>query len=221
MGWQLDAAADHFFMGGGASSEPAIDTAKVSELFDKYKESDSDQILATGIESLCADLRVDPSDPKMLLLAWQMKAATMCVFTREEWTRGFTQMGCDTIDGLRESFDDVRQLLDDDDSFRDYYSYCFNFAKEPGFGVRTLPTGVALQMWQMTIAERLGPFAEWTEFLSEKKVGAITKDVWDMLLTFANDVDADMGNYDDDGAWPVLIDDFVEWYREKKGLAGS
>jgi DCN1-like protein 4/5 len=38
-----------------------------------------------------------------------------------------------------------------------------------------------------------------------------------MLGTFAMDVQADMSNYDEDGAWPVMIDDFVEWYKEKQG----
>lgn len=35
-GWQIEAAADHFFMSGGAS-QPAIDPAKAGELFDSYK----------------------------------------------------------------------------------------------------------------------------------------------------------------------------------------
>ena len=52
-------------------------------------------------------------------------------------------------------------------------------------------------------------------------VKAVTKDVWDMLLTFSNDVDDDMSNFDEDGAWPVMIDEFVEHYREKNGLAPS
>ena len=38
-----------------------------------------------------------------------------------------------------------------------------------------------------------------------------------MLGTFALDVQKDMSNYDEDGAWPVMIDDFVEWYKEKQG----
>ena len=46
----------------------------------------------------------------------------------------------------------------------------------------------------------------------------VTKDVWEMLLTFVTTVNQDdMGDYDDEGAWPVLIDDYVEWFREKQG----
>lgn len=44
----------------------------------------------------------------------------------------------------------------------------------------------------------------------------VTKDVWDMLLTFLANVNQDdMADYDDEGAWPVLIDDYVEWFRAK------
>jgi hypothetical protein len=149
---------------------------------------------------------------------------------------------------------------------------------EPGYGVRTLPTPIATQMWELTLKERFAQFDAWCAFLDEKaraaprrtpsalcqctpsprvrlaparrglrvlraataawtrrptrrtaaahraraqSIKVVTKDVWDMLLTFVNDVDADMSNYDDDGAWPVMIDDFVEWYREKNGLTAG
>ena len=47
-GWSLEAAVDAFFTGGaghlGSSAGPAVDTAKVAEVFAKYKEPDGDEI---------------------------------------------------------------------------------------------------------------------------------------------------------------------------------
>ena len=47
-GWSLEAAVDAFFTGGaghlGSSAGPAVDTAKVAEVFSKYKEADGDEI---------------------------------------------------------------------------------------------------------------------------------------------------------------------------------
>lgn len=72
-----------------------------------------------------------------------MGASTMCVYSREEWLRGFRALGVDTIEKLQKSFDKLKAMLQDENTFRDYYLFCFNFAKEPGFGVRTLRTFVA------------------------------------------------------------------------------
>ena len=47
-GWSLEAAVDAFFTGGaghlGSSAGPAVDSAKVAEVFTKYKEADADEI---------------------------------------------------------------------------------------------------------------------------------------------------------------------------------
>ena len=45
------------------------------------------------------------------------------------------------------------------------YTFCFGFAKEPGFGVRTLTADVAKQMWQLTLAERFAHMDSWNAFL--------------------------------------------------------
>ena len=38
-----------------------------------------------------------------------------------------------------------------------------------------------------------------------------------MLLQFFLEIEADCSNYADDGAWPLLLDDYVEWVREQQG----
>jgi len=214
--WNLEGAVDAFFSSGGRSAGPQVDSAKIRQWFDSYKDGESGTIQVDGMEKFCTDIGVDPSDVLMLIIAWQMRAKTMCVFTSEEWTQGMTAMGCDSVETMKGGFASLRGQLEDPQQFRDFYSFCFGFAKEPGFGVRSLTIDVARQMWQLTLGGRFKYLPQWFAFLETTNERAVTKDVWDMLLTFATTINDDMSNFDDDGAWPVLLDDFVEWRRAQQ-----
>ncbi|KAJ0961170.1 hypothetical protein J5N97_000854 [Dioscorea zingiberensis] len=54
----------------------------------------------------------------------------------------------------------------------------------------------------------------WCQFLQAKHNKAISRDTWSQLLEFAKTIDPSLSNYDAEGAWPYLIDEFVEYLVE-------
>ena len=57
----------------------------------------------------------------------------------------------------------------------------------------------------------------WTTFLNEKWTRSVNRDMWNMALEFAlkSMDDETLSFWNEDGAWPSVIDDFVEWCRQK------
>ncbi|XP_023226658.1 DCN1-like protein 4 isoform X3 [Centruroides sculpturatus] len=56
------------------------------------------------------------------------------------------------------------------------------------------------------------------DFARQSKYKVINKDQWCNVLEFSRTINSDLSNYDEDGAWPVLLDEFVEWLKAKRNL---
>ncbi|NDW60263.1 DCN1-like protein, partial [Yangia sp. PrR004] len=52
------------------------------------------------------------------------------------------------------------------------------------------------------------------QFLQVRHNKAISRDTWAQLLEFVKTIDPQLSNFDDEGAWPYLIDEFVEYLTE-------
>ncbi|XP_059666728.1 uncharacterized protein LOC132312389 isoform X2 [Cornus florida] len=172
-------------------------------------------MLADGITQLCTDIEVDPQDIVMLVCSWHMKAATMCEFTKEEFSAGCKALGIDSTERFRERLEFMRSELKDEKKFREIYNFAFGWAKEKG--QKTLALSTALGMWQLLFAEKDWPYMdEWCEFIQEKYGKSISEDLWSQLLEFSSTIEPSLSNYDAAGAWPFLIDDFVEFLNENE-----
>lgn len=200
--------------GGGAAMSK---TSHIEKFFLKYKDSDEDAILASGMEKFCVDLGVDPTEFIVLVLAWKFGASQMCRFTREEFINGCQKMRAHDAKSLKERFPELLAEAKSEKNFKDLYNFTFTFGLDYSSGQRTLPIELALPLWDLVFTQnRPAILDQWFDFLKTSDVKGVSRDTWSMFLPFINTVAPDLHNYDESEAWPSLFDDFVEFHNSQQ-----
>lgn len=195
-----------------------VSESKILAMFEQYRDSGEEAILAEGIEKFCSDLQVNPDEFIVLVLAWKFNAETMCKFTKEEFVTGCKALKADSIKGIQSKFTDLLNDVKNKQSFKEFYKWTYKFGLDIETGQRTLPSDMAMGLWKLIFSQSQPPVIEqWIEFLEEHpSIRGIPRDTWDMFLNFVEQVGDDLSTYDDTEAWPSLFDDFVEYQNDKQ-----
>lgn len=230
--------------GGGAvppEGPPPVDEAKVAEFFKRYALPDaaspSERVIKDeGLERLSDDLHVGLDDIFFLVFAFHCGCRTQGVITKDDFVRGLRSLRLDTLEALKANIQVCRQApFKDVQQLRKIYTYAFAYSLEPQ--QKQLPTELAVAYWRL-ILEPLNwcffnHFLHYIECVSN--LSSVTKDVWLMVLEFVlasqsppgnqdsaeDTIDRVLREYEDDGAWPLVIDSFVEWMREERKKANT
>ncbi|XP_030068291.1 DCN1-like protein 3 [Microcaecilia unicolor] len=192
---------------------------RIEELFRRYKDEREDAILEEGMECFCNDLCVDPTEFKVLVLAWKFQAATMCKFTRTEFFEGCKAINADSLEGICARFPSLLNEAKQEDKFKDLYRFTFQFGLDSEEGQRSLHREIAIALWKLVFTQNNPPILDqWLNFLIENPSGikGISRDTWNMFLNFTQVIGPDLSNYSEDEAWPSLFDTFVEWEMEQR-----
>ncbi|XP_027323904.1 DCN1-like protein 5 isoform X1 [Anas platyrhynchos] len=180
-----------------------------------YEYAGPDEVVGPeGMEKFCEDIGVEPENIIMLVLAWKLEAESMGFFTKEEWLKGMTSLQCDCTEKLQSKFDFLRSQLNDISSFKNIYRYAFDFARDKD--QRSLDIDTAKSMLALLLGRTWPLFSVFYQYLEQSKYRVMNKDQWYNVLEFSRTVHADLSNYDEDGAWPVLLDEFVEWQKVRQ-----
>lgn len=187
---------------------------KLESVFEKYKEQETEEpfIGAEGIVQFFKDIDVDPEDNVVFVVAWHLEAEQMCQFTKEEFMR-FEKLGADSIPKIKQLVPKFREELET--HFKDIYRFAFTFAKEePECKILELP--IAKEMIKLLLPESHPHVKPFLAFLSEQRsYKALNMDQWMSFLEFTSVIKEDFSNYDENEAWPVLLDEFVEWMKNR------
>jgi len=57
---------------------------------------------------------------------------------------------------------------------------------------------------------------KWLAFCAQStEFKAVNRDVWEQVYDFLKET-KNLDSYDDSGAWPVQVDEFIQWAKEQK-----
>ncbi|PIK51951.1 putative DCN1-like protein 4 [Apostichopus japonicus] len=117
----------------------------------------------------------------------------------------------DGVPKLKAKLDLLRTQLSDQVSFKKIYRYAFDFARDKD--QRSMDIDRAMAMLALLLGGRWSHHSAFHHFLEQSHYKVLNKDQWCNILEFSRAIHPDLSNYDEDGAWPVLLDEFVAWLK--------
>ncbi|GAB2212328.1 hypothetical protein Drorol1_Dr00020288, partial [Drosera rotundifolia] len=99
-------------------------------------------------------------------------------------------------------------LMGDFTEFSNFYDFVFFICRENG--QKRITVSRAVSAWRLVLAGRFRLLNHWCDFVEKNQRHNISEDTWRQVLAFSRCVHEDLEGYDAAGAWPVLVDDFVE-----------
>lgn len=223
-GWELQPAINSYYESGCQSfgqSQGAFDEEAAAAWFDQYREmgASQEQFGQNTIPRFCEDIGIDANDLVLFVFSWKCECEVFCRFTKKEFLQGLrhSDVRADSAEKLKTKLDGLRSQLEVESKFKDFFTWLFNYAKPPG--QRGMGIDSACGIWPLFLSK--GPFQfeylpEWLEFVAASGKRQVNLDTWDQLLLFIQVVQADksLAGYDENEAWPVLIDEFVSWLKD-------
>ncbi|KAI7986020.1 DCN1-like protein 4 [Camellia lanceoleosa] len=209
-------AVDLFRSASGKAATKELE--RIDNLFYTYANNSSVMIEPEGIEALCSDLEVDHTDVRILMLAWKMQAEKQGYFTLEEWRRALKALRADTVTKLKKALPELEKEVKRPSNFVDFYSYAFRYClteeKQKSIDIESICQLLDLVLGSQFRAQ-VDYFVEYLRTQIDYKV--INMDQWMGFYRFCNEISfPDHSNYDAELAWPLILDNFVEWMRAKQ-----
>ncbi|RLN05104.1 hypothetical protein C2845_PM13G18400 [Panicum miliaceum] len=139
-------------------------------------------------------------------------------FTLDEWRTGLKALRADSISKLKKAFPELVQEVTRPTNFQDFYTYAFRYCLTED-KKKCIEVPVACELLNLVLGLQFRPQVDklnnYLKYQNDYKV--INMDQWMGFIRFCNEINfPSLDNYDSDLAWPLILDNFVEWLRENK-----
>jgi DCN1-like protein 1/2 len=204
---------DAYFTTHKPSVQDDFNAQHLAQLFDRYVDA-TDSISIEGTETYCSDLGIEPTEAVFISLSMFLGALRMGEFTRKEFIGAWSDVRCDTLDKMKVQVEVWKKELEDvnGEGFKSVYGYAYKLLLNEN--QKTLTAEVAVALWELLLENKYANLDAWVAFVNDRGRG-VSKDTWNLFLEFIKTVNEDMSNYDENDAWPVLIDEFVAKFKQE------
>ncbi|RAL47657.1 hypothetical protein DM860_017633 [Cuscuta australis] len=206
---------DLFRSASGKAASKELD--RIDQLFYTYANNLSGLIDPEGVEALCSDLEVKHTDIRILMLAWKMQSEKQGYFTLDEWRKALKSLRADTLQKLKKALPELEKEVRRPPNFVDFYAYAFRYClteeKQKSIDIESICVLLDLVLGSQ-FRLQVDEFIQYLKIQSDYKV--INMDQWMGFYRFCCEISfPDMRNYDPELAWPLVLDNFVDWMTEK------
>lgn len=199
-----------------------INESSADKMFDEIcDEEDPSTAGMEGIFKLGEKLSMDATeDIRILVLLWKMGCNEKpAEISRGEWMKGCNSLGVDSWEALEKQVPSLDTGFLDQTTFKDFYKFCFQFNRQGSH--RTLDKDLVVALLKLVLDGRI-PSDRLDSFLaflsSNSGYQRITLDQWTSFLDFCVECE-DLSAYDEStSAWPVMIDEYVEYLEEQSKM---
>ena len=123
-------------------------------------------------------------------------------------------IGCDSLEKLKAFVVALDPYALEKRAFRDFFKFVFLFSREGTH--RTIEKDIVAALLPIAIGPRSDHTAPFLAFLETSATTRVTLDQWCSFLEFSDKVGLEFEGYEEDGAWPLLLDEYVEQARADK-----
>ncbi|EPX75222.1 neddylation protein Dcn1 [Schizosaccharomyces octosporus yFS286] len=190
----------------------------IHQIFDQFKSVEDDNIIDfDGSAKLFESLGVSFEDPETLLISYLLQSPNMGEFEREKFVHGCSDLSVTSMSDLKNVVNQKKSLWKSDRTLQKaVYIYSYPLACDKG--KKTLGTRIAIELLQVLLKDFFVLLDHWVNFLQSSSIidRSLPRDTWNELWDFSvyTQSSPDCTDYDFEGAWPTLIDEFVVYYRK-------
>ncbi|KIW33472.1 hypothetical protein, variant 2 [Cladophialophora immunda] len=239
--WNVERALDSFYQSGSGNSVPPVQH-NLNKLFDQYRDNPKespDTIGIEGAQKYLTDLGIELDEVAHLSICDLLQCPSIGEFERESFVSGWRNVSLgdkayDTTARQAQYVEAIRKKLANNPAyFKQVYRNAFKLAKPEG--QRSVPMDSAIDFWNMFFRQGKGgiewnsPSTQWLdlwcEFYESQSKRPVNKDLWNMVGELVMKTKEPGGEslswWTEDGAWPMAIDDFVNFIKEKRKGSGD